>query len=150
MESYTCVYGAWMPPGISQGAPRRRMGYITAPLDCVTAVVQYGVDINLDLSLRQDDRFVVAADSCIASATDAPEATHWPRLQMDPLNSRTLSTRTYLCADALKAAPQPSCSTHPEERAQFLNQRLLQAGSEAFPVAESDTRRQGRRTWISE
>eukprot|EP00959_Pyramimonas_sp_CCMP1952_P311503 6519219-Pyramimonas_sp.AAC.1 len=85
MESYTGVYGTWMQPCVSQGVSRYRIEYITAPLDCVTAVVQCGADANLDLSLRQDDHFVVAADIRITSATNTPEATHRPRLQMDPL-----------------------------------------------------------------
>eukprot|EP00959_Pyramimonas_sp_CCMP1952_P364549 7634223-Pyramimonas_sp.AAC.1 len=33
MEPYLGVRGAWMPPGVSRGVPRHRVGYITAPLD---------------------------------------------------------------------------------------------------------------------
>eukprot|EP00959_Pyramimonas_sp_CCMP1952_P283997 5936426-Pyramimonas_sp.AAC.1 len=67
-----------MPLGASQDVPRHRIDYITPPLDSVTAVVQRGVDINLDLSLRQGDHSVVVADICITPTTNSPGATRWP------------------------------------------------------------------------
>eukprot|EP00959_Pyramimonas_sp_CCMP1952_P008925 186488-Pyramimonas_sp.AAC.1 len=83
LPSASGVHGAWLPPGAQGTDPRHRIDYITVPCGQLSCVTPQSVEVDLDLSLRSDDHFVVSADVHVYPSLPYQHAHTWSRLRVD-------------------------------------------------------------------